>query len=111
MKSEIINRLKEWRTTIIDDLKKTKIKDQSQILKLKIELDNALACLELCYKFDIQPQNIQAVIELPLPSSGDFSEYRIMDDAESENQEFWKELIINNKKIFLYKGDFILKRK
>jgi hypothetical protein len=110
--TETIKKLKKWRNELVEKLRKTTNEQQKEdILKRKIEIDRALACLEMCNKFDIQTRNIERVLSLPAPKTGYFSEYRIVDDAETEDRKYWQEFRINGKKIFLHQGDIILKKK
>jgi len=50
------------------------------------------------------------VIELPFPfGSGGFSEYRIIDDCETEERKYWKVLENKGKEVVLYPLDIVIK--
>lgn len=104
----VINKLQELRDNVIEDLKQGK----KEFLKTKLELDRAISCLEFCIEHDLFSDNKEkySVFELPLPDgSGYFSDYRIVDDCETEDKEFWREIKFEDKKVFLSPGDIIIK--
>nr|WP_051033523.1 hypothetical protein [Acetivibrio cellulolyticus] len=104
-----INKLQELRDCAIKELKQGK----NEFLKTKLELDRAISCLEFCMEHDLFSDNKEkySVLELPLPEgTGYFSDYRIVDDCETEDKEFWRELKFEGKKVFLSSGDIIIKR-
>lgn len=105
----VINKLQELRDCAIIELKQGK----GEFLKTKLELDRAISCLEFCMEHNlfIDKKEKYSAFELPLPvGTGYFSDYRIVDDCETEDKEFWRELKFDGKKVFLSPGDIIIKR-
>jgi hypothetical protein len=44
-----------------------------------------------------------------LPATSElYSEYRIIDDCETEDRNMWKELKTNSNKLFLHPGDIVI---
>lgn len=87
--SEAIKKLEMLRSSVIEDLKRG---DDSR-LQVKLQLDDAIQCLRFCEAHAITAS--AKVIQLPqtrtrTPSS----EYRIFEDHETEDREFWTELKI-----------------
>ena len=105
----VINKLQELRDYAINELKQGK----NEFRKTKLELDRAISCLEFCNEHNlfIDKKEKYSAFELPLPvGTGCFSDYRIVDDCETEDKEFWRELKFEGKKVFLSPGDIIIKR-
>lgn len=105
----VINKLQELRDSAIMELKQGK----KEFLKTKLELDRAISCLEFWMEYVWFSDNKEkySVFELPLPvGTGYFSDYRIVDDCETEDKRFWRELKFEGKKVFLSPGDIIIKR-
>lgn len=86
--------------------------NHSKNLSYKIQIENAIKCLEACEKFKILPQKVMNITELPKQNTG-YAEYRIMNDCETENRKNWIELIDEERKelIRLLPKDIIIERK
>jgi|LSQX01.2.fsa_nt_gb hypothetical protein len=103
--TNIIEKLIGLRNIEIEKLK-TGNKDS---LKSKLEFDRAIKCLSFCNENNLFRNNNEnyQVIELPMTSDL-YSEYRIIDDCETEDRSTWKELKFDNNKLFLHPGDIII---
>ncbi|WP_313563423.1 hypothetical protein [Ruminiclostridium cellobioparum] len=103
--ANVIEKLHELRNIEVEKLKA----GNKDSLKSKLELDRAIKCLSFCNKnnlFTNTNENYQ-VIELPMTSDL-YSEYRIIDDCETEDRNMWKELELDNNKLFLHPGDIVI---
>ena len=47
---------------------------------------------------------------LPPPRT-DFANFRIVDDAETEEKQWWEELKIENEPLWLCEGDILIKKR
>ena len=86
---EVLQELQLLRSQVIEDLKQG---DDSR-LQVKLQLDDAIQCLRFCETHAITAS--AKVIQLPetrtrTPSS----EYRILEDHETEDRDVWTELKI-----------------
>ncbi|MGE8555467.1 MAG: hypothetical protein ACN6OB_16230 [Chryseobacterium jejuense] len=84
--------------------------DKESNLQLKKELSDAIHLLEMFDCYQISKKTIDMILELPDSRTG-YSEYRIMNDCESDDPAQWIELKINDKKIKLSEGDIIIRKK
>ncbi|SDI31536.1 hypothetical protein [Chryseobacterium jejuense] len=84
--------------------------DKESNLQLKKELSDAIHLLEMFDYYQISKKTIDMILELPDSRTG-YSDYRIMNDCESDDPAQWIELKINDKKIKLSEGDIIIKKK
>lgn len=100
----VIEKLKSWKIEIMHQLQKEKTNDLITNIN---EIDKSIYFLELLSKFNISPNEINTFIELPVSKTG-YSEYRIMNDCESENRNFWLELMHNGKPIRCFGKDLIM---
>ena len=71
------------------------------------QLDMAISCLEFCQRHQIHP-NCQVTVLPPTLTRTPFSEYRIMEDQETENRECWTELSIKGQEFRPSEGDILL---
>ncbi len=103
--NEIIEKLIEIRDTEVDKLKS----GNKDSLKMKLELDRAIKCLKFCNENGLfkNTNETYKVIELPATSEL-YSEYRLIDDCETEDRNMWKELKTNGNKLFLHPGDIVI---
>jgi len=87
--SEVQEQLGQWRNTVLAQLKDPASRPDA--LRLKIEIEQAMACLGFCERHQIQP-NARAV-HLPEPKTqSPSSEYRIVEDQETDQREHWIEV-------------------
>lgn len=77
-------------------------------LKLELELEEAVRCLELCERVGIDG-SVQVHV-LPTSSGGGFGEYRILDDQETETREHWLEPEIDGEARRLSGGDLLVEK-
>lgn len=104
--ANIITRLEDWRHEVLEGLRQSPTDEA--VLKLKLELDAAIRCLEFCERHQISPE--WQVIELPAIDWGSFAEFRLMWDYETEDRSRWQELKINGKPVRATPGDLLLCR-
>lgn len=97
-----VNILKSKREDIVEELKAGENRDR--LLALKKDLDKAISWLEKIEELEWEnPQKYQ-IEKLPDMQTG-YSEYRIMNDCETDNQEYWIELEMETRPTM---GDFLL---
>lgn len=107
---KVIKELEELRDKAISELKK----GNQEALEIKLEIDRAILCLRFCdeHKLFNNLKEKYEVIELPFPSgSGGFSEYRIIDDCETEERKYWKVLEENGEEVALFPLDIVIKNR
>jgi len=80
--------------------------DKNCLSRIK-ELDKAINWIKKLNELGVNNVQKYDIIELPDPKTG-FSEYRVMNDCETDNMEYWQELEINNKRISMTMGDIII---
>ena len=76
-------------------------------LQLKL---NLLKNISLFLSHNIVTERLDEIIQLIDMNTG-YSEYRLINDCESDNKELWIEYTHENKYIRLSPGDFLLKMK
>jgi hypothetical protein len=107
-----MNKIKEY---IISELNATenRIKqneDKASNISLKNELLDMVYLIDLYEKYKLGRKNIESIIILPdIYTSA--AEYRVVDDCESENRQYWQEIEINGNPIRLHSDDLIFKMK
>ncbi|PWN66110.1 hypothetical protein [Chryseobacterium oncorhynchi] len=79
-------------------------------LQLKKELSETLYLLSIFDNHQINQKTIKTILELPDSNTG-YSDYRIINDCESDNPDHWIEVSIHNEKLRLGAGDIIIKKK
>jgi len=90
--SEVVERLRQWRDTALEQMKDPV--SRSEALQLKLQLDGAIDCLRLCERYRIRPD--ARVVRLPEPQTKTpSSEYRIVEDQETDRREYWIEVTID----------------
>jgi hypothetical protein len=85
-------------------------RDKESNIKLKQELSQIIYLLDILNIHTINKNTIETVVELP-PSDTGYSEYRVINDCESDHSENWIELSLNNQPLRLAEGDIIIKKK
>ena len=94
---ETVQQLKN--ISLLDDEKQT-------LVSYKKELEQLLFLKKLLDTYHLEPKDIEKVIVLPAPSMA-FADFRIVDDVETDEREYWKEL----ENLSLNEGDILIKKK
>ncbi|MFN4364437.1 hypothetical protein [Chryseobacterium hispalense] len=84
--------------------------NKNENLKLKKELLEVLFLIDLSEEYDISKNNIENILKMPGKNTG-YSEYRIIDDCESDDPLNWIEAEFKNEKVRLYDNDIVIKLK
>lgn len=79
-------------------------------IQLKKELSELLYLQEIAEQYHISKNRIGSIFELPDSNTG-YSDYRIMNDCESDDSAQWIELRINGNNIRLSEGDIVIRKK
>ncbi len=101
--------LEKWKQEQIFELKSFAAADKS-VVEIKIQIERAIKCLELCEEYQIVPEKILAIHELPYMKTGYF-EYRIMNDCEVDQRDMWIELKVDDEPLRVIPGDLIIEKK
>ncbi|QVL30745.1 hypothetical protein KIH39_18045 [Telmatocola sphagniphila] len=102
----VLSKLRSWRSEVIlQDLGDPE--KQQDGLQLKLELDEAISWLELCQKYDIHPSSKVLVLPVPLTVTPS-SEYRLIEDNETDDREKWIEAKVNGQFIRPLPGSLIV---
>ena len=111
--------MKTAKQLIEDELQKTihQLKEVSlmqeekqALVSYKKELEQLLFLKKLSDTYHLEPIVIEKIIVLPPPGT-DFASFRIVDDAETEEKQYWQELKIEDEKLFLNEGDIVIKKR
>ena len=84
--------------------------EKQALLNYKKELEQLLFLKKLLDTYHLEPKDIEKIIVLPAPSMT-FADFRIVDDVETDEREYWKELEIEGEKLSLNEGDILIKKK
>lgn len=85
-------------------------KDKEANIQLKKNLSETLYLLNIFEKYQIKKEAVETVFELPVSHTG-YSDYRIMNDCESDDPGRWVEVSISGDKIRLSEGDIVIRKK
>ena len=111
--------MKTVKQLIEDELQKTihQLKEVSllqeekqALVSYKKELEQLLFLKKLSDTYHLESKDIEKVIVLPAPSMA-FADFRIVDDVETDEREYWKELQVEGKNLSLNEGDIVIKKK
>ena len=111
--------MKTAKQLIEDELEKTihQLKEVSllqeekqALITYKKELEQLLFLKKLLDTYHLEPKDIEKVIVLPAPSMA-FADFRIVDDVETDEREYWKELEIESENLSLNEGDIVIRKK
>ena len=82
---------------IIHQLKDVSLlqEEKQALVSYKKELEQLLFLKKLSDTYHLEPAAIERTIVLPPPRT-DFAGFRIVDDAETEEKQYWEELKIEN---------------
>ena len=84
--------------------------EKQALINYKKELEQLLFLKKLLDTYHLEPKNIEKVIVLPAPSMA-FADFRIVDDVETDEREYWKELQVEGENLSLNEGDILIKKK
>jgi len=105
---EIVKRLHQWRNTVLEQMRDPASKSESA--RLKLQLDDAIDCLGLCERYQIGPN--ARVVRLPEPRTNTpSSEYRVVEDQETDQREHWIEVVIDGAPISPAPGSLLIESK
>jgi hypothetical protein len=100
----VIELLETRRKQTIADLKNNRTES---LMSFRKELDQAIKWLTIAESFSLDPNS--RIIIFPDPETQTpSSEYRIVEDHESDNKQYWTELKINTKEIRPSPGDLLI---
>ena len=111
--------MKTAKQLIEDELQKTihqlkevsLLQEEKQALVCyKKELEQLLFLKKLSDTYHLEPVAIKRIIVLPPPGI-DFASFRIVDDAETEEKQWWEELRIENEPLWLCERDILIKKR
>ena len=91
------------------ELKRAK-SNKVNFIAQKNQLLDMLFLIEIYEKYDISRKNIDKIVILP-NTKIDISEYRLMEDNDLDDKQYWQELVIEEEKIKLHSNDIIIKKK
>ena len=96
----------------IHQLKEVSLSDEDKqaLINYKKELEQLLFLKKLSDTYHLEPKDIEKVIVLPAPSMA-FADFRIVDDVETDEREYWKELEIESENLSLNEGDIVIRKK
>ena len=96
----------------IHQLKEVSLSDEEKqaLINYKKELEQLLFLKKLSDTYHLEPKDIEKVIVLPAPSMA-FADFRIVDDVETDEREYWKELEIESENLSLNEGDIVIRKK
>lgn len=96
----------------IYQLKEVSLSDEEKqaLVSHKKELEQLLFLKKLSDTYHLEPKDIEKVIVLPAPSMA-FADFRIVDDVETDEREYWKELQMEGENLSLNEGDIVIKKK
>ena len=84
--------------------------EKQALVSYKKELEQLLFLKKLSDTYHLEPVAIERIIVLPSPRT-DFSNFRLVDDAETEEKQWWEELKIENEPLWLCEGDILIKKR
>ena len=84
--------------------------EKQALINYKKELEQLLFLKKLSDTYHLEPKDIEKVIVLPPPSMA-FADFRIVDDVETDEREYWKELKVEGEILSLNEGDILIKKK
>ena len=111
--------MKTAKQLIEDELQKTvcQLKEVSllqgekqALVSYKKELEQLLFLKKLSDTYHLEPKEIERIIVLPPPGT-DFANFRLVDDVETDERKYWKELQMEGENLSLNEGDIIIKKK
>lgn len=89
-------------------IRRNENKDEN--IKFKNDLLEVLFLINISKTYNISKNEIENIFKIPKENTG-YSEYRIINDCESDDRLNWTEVAIENKNIRLNENDVIIKFK
>lgn len=110
MKSPVIDHLEQWLADLSQVTEFSSTEEKAEHIGLMNRIDTAIAQLPLCEKHRITGGSWFCPLpEIPYHSYA--PEYRIVDDSESDNPDWWREVEFEDRGIVrLTGGDVVIKR-
>jgi hypothetical protein len=95
--TQVLEKLTKWRHELVEQMRNpsTTQRAREETLQLKSQLDQAIACLQMCERYQISLN--AKVIEIPPPQNKRSSRYHLMDDCASTERDCWTEVEVNGK--------------
>ncbi|MDO4880093.1 MAG: cell-division protein [Capnocytophaga sp.] len=84
--------------------------EKQPLIAYKQELEQLLFLKKLSNTYHLEAKEIEKLIVLPAPRT-DFANFRLVDDAETDDSSYWQELKIEDEKLFLNEGDIVIKKR
>jgi hypothetical protein len=84
--------------------------NKDENIKFKNELLDVLYLIEISTIYQISKNKIENIFKIPKENTG-YSEFRIINDCESDDRFNWTEVAIENENIRLNENDIIIKFK
>jgi len=108
--TEVLEKLIKWRHELVDQMRNpsTTERTREEVLQLKVQLDQAIACLQLCERYQILLG--AKVIEIPSALCDEFSEYHLMDDCGLTERDSWVEVTVDGKPIRISPSSLIVEQ-
>lgn len=99
--TQVLENLNNWRHELVEQMRSPSTTElqREEVLKLKVQLDQAIGCLQLCERYQILLTS--KVIEIVRSQQGHSSEYHLMDDCASPERDVWIEVEVNGKPVEL----------
>ena len=97
---------------VVHQLKEVSLlqEEKQALITYKKELEQLLFLKKLSDTYHLEPKDIEKVIVLPAPSMA-FADFRIVDDVETDEREYWKELQVEGENLSLNEGEFLIKKR
>lgn len=108
--TEVLEKLIKWRHELVDQMRNpsTTERTREEVLQLKVQLDQAIASLQLCERYQILLG--AKVIEIPSSPRDPFSEYHLMDDCGLTERDSWVEVTVDGKPIRISPSSLIVEQ-
>ena len=99
--TQVLEKLNKWRHELVEQMRSPSTTElqREEVLKLKVQLDQAIGCLQLCERYQILLTS--KVIEIVRSPNNHASEYHLMDDCASAERDSWIEVEVNGKPVEL----------
>ena len=108
--TEVLEKLTQWRQELVEQMRNPSTTQQGRedVLKLKSQVDQAIACLQLCERYQISLN--AKVTEVPTLQQEHLSAYHLIDSCFSTEPQNGKPVEVNSKPLVITPGDLIIRR-